>query len=153
MDKVNPIISSIPVKLDSINAIVAKRTSISYFDTIKLAKQSSDICGTINSAIAAYKGFKPNDEEAHILLEEMTKIVELTEQQLALMIETKPVFEKLWVAGVVKKDIAKLNDASAKLSKTMMTVAPEYMRAQSEELEFRRGKTFEKAMSAYAGST
>jgi hypothetical protein len=45
------------------------------------------------------QGFEPDEEEAYVLLKEMMKMIELTERQLALMIETKPVFEKLWVVG------------------------------------------------------
>jgi hypothetical protein len=117
MEKLHPIITLIPQKLDSVNVIVAKGKSMSYFDTIRLAKRSSGICTTINLAIAAYEvclfdrtrkekelmkceqGFTPNEEEGQILLEEMMKMIELTERQLALMVETKPVFEKLWVVG------------------------------------------------------
>lgn len=45
------------------------------------------------------KGFKPTEEEAKILLEVMTKIVERSENQLSLLIDTKPVFDNLWVSG------------------------------------------------------
>ncbi|PQE07926.1 hypothetical protein CJF32_00003038 [Rutstroemia sp. NJR-2017a WRK4] len=149
MDKLHPIITLIPQKLESVNVIVAKGKSMSYFDTIRLAKRSSSLCSTINLAIAAYEGFTPNEVEGQILLEEMMKMIELTERQLALMVETKPVFEKLWVVGYVKKDIAKLKDASAQLAKTMVAVSPEHLKAQGEEWEDRRRKAFDEAMTAY----
>jgi hypothetical protein len=49
----------------------------------------------------------------------------------------------------VKKDIAKLKDASAQLATTMVTVSPEHLKAQGEEWEDRRRKAFDEAMTAY----
>jgi hypothetical protein len=53
----------------------------------------------------------------------------------------------------VKRDIAKLNDASAQLSKAIVTVSPEHLKAKGEEWEVRRRKAFDEAMSAYGAGT
>ncbi|KAA8566474.1 hypothetical protein MFRU_042g00050 [Monilinia fructicola] len=150
MDEIQPLITSIPLKLSEINEILIKGPAISYFNALTLGRKSSDVCSTISKAVAIYeKGFTPTESEAEILLEAMTKIVELTESQLSLLVDTKPVFDKLWVAGLVKKDAASLGIASAKLSEIMIKVSPEQMKGQGQALEDRRKAAFGRVLAAY----
>ncbi|CAD6455049.1 280331c7-0394-4808-86f3-eaa6ff2467d4-CDS [Sclerotinia trifoliorum] len=150
MDNLQLLITSIPHKMEGINEILQKGPSISYFNAINLGKKSNDVCSTINKAIAVYEqGFTPSGPEAQSLLEAMTKVVDMTEGQLSLLVDTKPVFDKLWVAGLVKKDTASLRIASANLSQMMSAVAPEYMKYDSEALEERRRIAFERALYVY----
>lgn len=136
--------------MEGINEILQKGPSISYFNAINLGKKSSDVCSTINKAIAVYEqGFTPTAPEAQSLLEAMTKVVDMTEGQLSLLVDTKPVFDKLWVAGLVKKDTTSLRIASANLSQMMSAAAPENMKDDSEALEERRRIAFERALYVY----
>ncbi|KAF7876344.1 hypothetical protein EAF04_001437 [Stromatinia cepivora] len=150
MDKLQLLITSIPEKLAAINEILQKGPSISYLNAMSLGKKSSDVCSTINKAIAVYEqGFIPTAPEAQRLLEAMTKVVDSTEGQLSLLIDTKPVFDKLWVAGLVKKDTTSLRIASANLSQVMSAKAPANMKDDSEALEERRRVAFERALQVY----
>ncbi|APA14395.1 hypothetical protein sscle_12g091650 [Sclerotinia sclerotiorum 1980 UF-70] len=137
MDSLQVLITSIPHKMEGINEILQKGPSISYFNAINLGKKSSD------------QGFTPTAPEAQSLLEAMTKVVDMTEGQLSLLVDTKPVFDKLWVAGLVKKDTTSLRIASANLSQMMSAAAPENMKDDSEALEERRRIAFERALYVY----
>ncbi|KAJ8063513.1 hypothetical protein OCU04_007388 [Sclerotinia nivalis] len=95
------------------------------------------------------QGFTPTAPEAQSLLEAMTRVVDLTEGQLSLLVDTKPVFDRLWVAGLVKKDTTSLRIASANLSQMMSAVAPENMKDDSEALEERRRVAFERTLYVY----
>ncbi|ESZ92445.1 hypothetical protein SBOR_7162 [Sclerotinia borealis F-4128] len=150
MHKVQPLINSIPEKLQAITSILVTGSSISYFSAISLGRKSSDVCSTIYKAIAMYEqGFTPTQSEAEILLEAMTEVVELTEKQLSLLAATKPVFDKLWITGVVRKNTTSLGVASAKLSEVMSRVEPEYLREPGRTLEDRRKVAFEKTVAVY----
>ncbi|KAI9643606.1 hypothetical protein NHQ30_008228 [Ciborinia camelliae] len=117
---------------------------------MSLGRKSNDVCSTINKAVAAYEqGFTPREPEAQMLLAAMTEVIEVTETQLSLLEGAKPVFDKLWVAGLVKKNTASLGVASAKLSEVMSQVAPEHMKAESQELEDRRRVAFDKVLAVY----
>ncbi|KAB8293057.1 hypothetical protein EYC80_007417 [Monilinia laxa] len=150
MNEIQPLITSIPFKLSEINEILRKGPALSYFNALSLGLKSSDLCSTINKTVAIYEeGFIPTESEAEILLEAMTKIVELTESQLYLLVDMKPVFDKLWVAGLAKKDTVSLGIASANLSGAMIKVVPEQMKDQSQALENRRKVAFGRVLAAY----
>lgn len=55
MDKIQPLITSIPEKLDAINEVLVKGSSISYFNAIGLGRKSGDVCSTINKIVAQYE--------------------------------------------------------------------------------------------------
>lgn len=83
----------------------------------------------------------------------MTKIVDLTEEQLSLLVKDQAQFNKLKVCGLVKKSVGKTQDTSKELSDVMVSKAPESVRGDAEALENRRNTAFEKATGAFAGAT
>jgi len=100
----------------------------------------------------------------------MTKIVDLTEQQLTSMVSNKAQFEKLhvggtlwsgplplkdtanFIQGLVKKNMGKTSGASIKLEKIMLEKTPANLKPEAEKLSARREAAFSKAISAFANS-
>jgi len=83
----------------------------------------------------------------------MTTIVELTEEELGLLVKNKAHFDKLKVGGLVKRNVAKTGVAGKDLSDIMISKAPPSMKAESEALEQRRAAAFAKAAAAFEGAT
>jgi hypothetical protein len=103
-------------KVTKSNKIVQKGEKMSLGDAIKLGRKSNSVTSTINKGIKEYnvsslddgktrnkadntKGVTPSDADAKKILDQMTKIVDLTEQQLNSMVSNKAQFEKLRVGG------------------------------------------------------
>jgi hypothetical protein len=79
----------------------------------------------------------------------MNTIVNLTETQLGLLTEHKAQFDKLHVAGLVKKNMQKSDQAGSELAAIMLAKAPASIKAESETLDARRVAAFKKATGVY----
>ncbi|KAK2002556.1 hypothetical protein LX36DRAFT_567957 [Colletotrichum falcatum] len=133
--------------------ILQKGNNINYKDAIKMGTKANSIVSTINKGIKDYGNFNPSEEEAKKLLDQMTKIVDSTETQLASTVANKDRFDSLKVAGLVKKNIQKTEAASKELSSVMISKAPASLKADGEALEKRREAAFSKATAAFATAT
>ncbi|KAF6831634.1 hypothetical protein CMUS01_02759 [Colletotrichum musicola] len=146
-------LSDIERKVTKSNKIIAKGSDLNYKDAIKLGTKSQSICSTIKKGIKEYGSFNPSDDEAKKLLGQMGTVVDLTETQLNSMVANKAQFDKLKVAGLVKKNVEKTEAASKELSDLMISKAPADIKSDAEALEKRRAAAFSKATGAFAGAT
>ncbi|KAF6803320.1 hypothetical protein CSOJ01_10960 [Colletotrichum sojae] len=146
-------LSDIERKVAKSNKIIAKGSDLNYKDAIKLGTKSQSICSTIKKGIKDYGNYSPSDEEAKKLLGQMGTVVDLTETQLNSMVANKAQFDKLKVAGLVKKNVEKTEAASKELSDLMISKAPADIKSDAEALEKRRAAAFSKATGAFAGAT
>jgi len=102
------------------------------------------------SRVDQRQGTNPTEEEARKTLSRMQHIVELTENQLDLMVTNRLRFEEMKVGGLVKKNMLKSRDASQDLSKVMLEKSPPSLKEEAEKLDKRRAVGFEKANKAFA---
>ncbi|KAH7305751.1 hypothetical protein BKA65DRAFT_560073 [Rhexocercosporidium sp. MPI-PUGE-AT-0058] len=153
MEKVYKNLSDIERKLTKSNKIVSKGEKLSLGDAIKLGRKSNSIVSTIRKGTEEYTRVTPSDDEAQKTLVVMQSVVALTETQLTLLVGNKPTFDKLHVAGLVKKNIEKSREASMGLSKLMLEKAPAHIKPEAEALEKRRAAAFTKAVDTFANAT
>ncbi|KAI9680233.1 MAG: hypothetical protein M1822_007232 [Bathelium mastoideum] len=146
-------LSDIERKLGKANKIAAKGDGISYKDSIKLARKSNSIISTIKKGIKEYGSFEPSEDEAKKLLAQMSRIVDMTEEQLSLLVKDQAHLNKLKVGGLVKRSVGKTQATSKELSDVMVSKAPGSVKGDAEKLEGRRNAAFEKATTAFAGET
>ncbi|KAF2663375.1 hypothetical protein BT63DRAFT_419183 [Microthyrium microscopicum] len=140
-------------KLTKSIKILEKQEKMSVGDTIKLARKTNSIVSTINKGIKDYENYTPSEDEAKKIFDQMTKVVDQTEKQLTLLVSNKAHFEKLHVGGLVKKNMGKSDEASARLAEVMLTKAPASLKPQAEELNKRRVDGFAKGKAAFASAT
>lgn len=86
-------------KVTKSNKIAQKGEKMGYGDAIKLGRKSNSITSTINKGVKEYDGVTPTDAEAKKILDQMTKVVELTEEQLNALVANKSRFDTLKVGG------------------------------------------------------
>lgn len=86
-------------KVTKSNKIAQKGEKMGYGDAIKLGRKSNSITSTINKGVKEYDGVTPSDAEAKKILDQMTKVVELTEEQLDALVANKSRFDTLKVGG------------------------------------------------------
>jgi hypothetical protein len=79
----------------------------------------------------------------------MSTVVNLTEVQLNLLVEHKAQFDKLHVAGLVKKNMQKSDQAGSELAALMLAKTPASIKAESEALDARRVAAFKKVTAIY----
>jgi hypothetical protein len=60
---------------------------------------------------------------------------------------------RLTVTGLVKKNMAKSDEAGSELATVMLQKAPQSIKVESEELDKRRAVAFKKAVAAFANSS
>ncbi|KAE9965585.1 hypothetical protein BLS_007519 [Venturia inaequalis] len=140
-------------KVTKSNKIAQKGEKMGYGDAIKLGRKSNSITSTINKGVKDYDGVTPSEADVKKILAQMTKIVELTEEQLNALVANKSRFDTLKVGGLVKKNMAKTSDASILLEKTMLEKTPAEIKPQAEALSARREAAFKKAIDAFAGAS
>jgi len=153
LEKIQKNLSDIERKLTKAGKIASKGSDIKLGDAIKLGSKNNAIVSTIKKGVKEYSSFDPNEEQAKAILQKMRTIVNLTETYLNLLVEHKARFESLHVGGLVKKNMAKSDEAGTELAAVMLQKAPQSIKAESEALDKRRVAAFKKAVAAFANSS
>ncbi|ORY60789.1 uncharacterized protein BCR38DRAFT_459771 [Pseudomassariella vexata] len=153
MDRVKKNLSILERKLTKANKLAAKGDDMKLADAIKLGRKSNAMVATIQKGIKEYDGSDPTAQESMEVLEEMKVIVSLSEQQVELLMKDKPVFDKLHVGGLVKRNLGKTSVVSEELENIMLSKAPDDLKAEAEALAKRRKVAFEKAMAIYSNAS
>jgi hypothetical protein len=74
------------------------------------------------------------------------------EEQVVVMINTKPRFDALKVGGLIKINLKKMQEVSNELDKLVEAKAPADLKPKAEELGKRRKAALDKAIVAFAGA-
>ena len=92
-------------------------------------------------------------DELLLLLEKVEKLTKVGEEQVDVMIATKPRFEQLKVGGLIRMNLKKMSEVSAELDKLVEEKAPANLKPKAEDLSKRRQAALKKAVDAFAGLT
>ncbi|KAG6360007.1 hypothetical protein INS49_011063 [Diaporthe citri] len=150
--KVQGHIDAIQRKLEKSIKIADKGPNMKLGDVIKLGRKTNSIVSEIKKSISEYDGADPTPEEAQVILTKMEKVVELTEKELATIVQNKPRIDELHVGGLVKRNLLNSQEAGAKFSVTLNEKAPDNLKPSAQALEERRNKAFDKAVSVFANA-
>ena len=80
-------------------------------------------------------------------------MTQVGEEQVVVMINTKPRFDQLKVGGLIRMNLKKMQEVSNELDKLVETKAPADLKPKAEELGKRRAAALNKAIVAFANST
>ncbi|KAK8111970.1 uncharacterized protein PG998_008427 [Apiospora kogelbergensis] len=140
MEKVQVNLDALERKLTKANKIAAKGEKMKVGDAIKLGRKSQSMASTINKGMREYDDTDPTPEESQDMLMQMTRIVELTEEQVNSLIGCSGYLkDKLHVGGLVKRNLVKTSEAKLK--------------GEGQALAKRRNIAFEKALAVYGNAT
>ncbi|KAK8058198.1 hypothetical protein PG994_008646 [Apiospora phragmitis] len=154
MDKVRDNLDALERKLIKANKIAAKGEKMKVGDAIKLGRKSSSMAATINKGMKEYDDTDPTPQESKEMLAQMTRIVELTEEQVNSLIGCSGYLkDKLHVGGLVKRNLVKTAEASEALSHLMVSKAPPELKEEGQALAKRRNVAFDKALAVYGNAT
>ncbi|KAK8065456.1 hypothetical protein PG997_012203 [Apiospora hydei] len=154
MEKVQANIDALERKLTKANKIAAKGEKMKVGDAIKLGRKSQSMAATINKGMKEYDDTDPTPQESQAMLTQMTRIVELTEEQVNHLIGASGYLkDKLHVGGLVKRNLIKTSEASEALSHLMVSKAPPELKAEGQALAKRRNVAFDKALAVYGNAT
>ncbi|KAH8683210.1 hypothetical protein BGZ60DRAFT_560923 [Tricladium varicosporioides] len=154
MDKVRQSINDVERKLTKIMKITEKgMEKVTVTDMIKLGQKGNSINSTIIKGKKAYEGVEPTEQEARELLTQFTRIVEMEEKQMAFTVQNKPFFEKMHVAGMVKKNLQKSEESSEAMSFMIVNKSPTCLKVEAEALDKRARKGFADTVRAFEGAT
>jgi hypothetical protein len=103
--------------------------------------------------IRVSQGTQPTESETSRILAKVEKLTVVGEEQVVVMIATKPRFDQLKVGGLIRMNLKKMQDVSSELDKLVETKAPENLKPKAEELAKRRQAALTKAIVAFANST
>ncbi|KAI9705646.1 MAG: hypothetical protein M1820_005056 [Bogoriella megaspora] len=121
-------------QLGKVNVIAWKGDSNTYKDAVKLARKSNSITSTIKKDIEEYANCGPSEDEARTFLIQMSKIVDMTKEQLGLLVKDKAHSNKLKVGALVKKSVVKTQLSSNDLSGVTVSKAPRSVKVGVERL-------------------
>lgn len=170
--KIEKLIDGLERKLGKSIKLLAKGDKLSYGDGIKLGRKSNSMISlvsisdhlasphanqnprsTVKKAIKEYDGTQPTSAETTRILAKVEKITAVGEEQVIVMIATKPRFDQLKVGGLIRMNLKKMQEVSTELDKIVETKAPAELKPKAEELSKRRQAALNKAIVAFANST
>ncbi|KAF4629489.1 hypothetical protein G7Y89_g8657 [Cudoniella acicularis] len=153
MDKVRQNMADVERKLGKANAIADKGDGkMTVKEVIKLARKGKSINSTMNKGITNYSAAEPTEQEAREILNQMKNIFEMEEKQMNFAVQNKSTFDKLHVAGMVKKNLLKSEESAGTLSKVMVQKSPPSLKEEAEALDSRSRKSFATTIAMYANA-
>ncbi|RDW61501.1 hypothetical protein BP5796_11393 [Coleophoma crateriformis] len=154
MDQVQKSFNDIERKLTKMGKIREKGGSnLGMKDVMKMGQKGMSVEKIMKKIVKEGNNMNPTEIEAEKMLETMERITDLTCMQMQFALDNKPMFEKLHLAGMVKKNMGKSKQTGVALSVLLIEKSPVYLKPKAEKLEQRSQAQFAVTMAAFSNAT
>ncbi|CAG8951782.1 hypothetical protein HYFRA_00005586 [Hymenoscyphus fraxineus] len=155
MDQVMPLVTDVETKLDKITSITSAKgaSQMGFGDVYTMVTQGKSVSSTINKLIKVYTKANPTPTESQALMPQMRHIFEMEEQQMKFALDNKTTFDKIYVCGMIKKNLVRNEQQGNALAELLIQKTEGSDKEEAVAIGERIRKGFEKTLGVYKGAT